>query len=336
LKKIQSTPTEISNPVEADPNIDIEAWEEFWQGANNGTLFHSLKFMSYHPADRFKQHHLGFKRKGNLVGIFLGAERDEDGVKTWVSHPGASYGGPAWSTKLRYHHLESLITALIGYAKTQGFGRIRMTPPPAVYNTIPEESLQFALMRHGFTIARSELTQAVKLDFDEDQLMNQMVNKTRTAYRKAVREGLEFRIIEKPTKAEYDRFWEILVENRAGLGVVPAHSREEIELLHNLMTDKLMMAVIEHHGKMVSVIWNFVCNQATVLEFYMAHIAEAQILRPVTFLTYHTLLWAKRQGYKWLDFGISSIDGEPTWGLMKYKENFQARHFMRTTYQIDL
>ncbi|MCF7809533.1 GNAT family N-acetyltransferase [bacterium] len=336
MKRIHSTPTEISHPVEAEPIIDADIWENFWENAVNGTLFHSLKFMSYHPADRFKQHHLGFKRKGNLVGIFLSAERDEDGVKTWVSHPGASYGGPAWSKGLRYHHLESLITALVEYAKTQNFGRIRMTPPPAIYNLIPEETLRFALMRHGFKIVRSELTQAVKLDFDEDQLIDQMVNKTRTAYRKAVKEGLQFRIIEKPTQAEFDRFNEILVENRAGLGVVPAHSREEIEKLHNLVPDKLMMAVIEHHGRMVSVIWNFICNKSTVLEFYMAHIADAQILRPVTFLTYHTLLWAKRKGFKWLDFGISSIDGEPTWGLMKYKENFQAKHFMRLTYQLDL
>lgn len=335
MKKIHTSPTEISHPVEADPVVDTDLWEEFWQDAVNGTLFHSLKFLSYHPENRFRQHHLGFRRKGNLVGIFLGAERDEDGVKTWVSHPGVSYGGPTWSRKLKYHQLESLITALIEYARDQDFQRIRMTLPPVIYNSSPEQSLDFALMRHGFKVVRSELTQAVRLDFDENSLMDQMVNKSRTAYRKAIKEGLKFRIIENPTQAEYDRFWEILVENRAGLGVVPAHSREEIELLHNLVPDKLMMAAIEHEGRMVTVIWNFICNRRTVLEFYMAHTAEAQILRPVTYLTYHTLLWAKRQGFKWLDFGISSIDGEPTWGLMKYKENFRARHFLRTTYQVD-
>jgi len=162
------------------------------------------------------------------------------------------------------------------------------------------------------------------------------VSKTRTAYRKAVREKLSFRIIEQPTRVEYDRFWEILVENRQGLGVVPAHSREEIERLHNLVPEQLMMAAIEHNGRIVSVIWNLICNRNTVLEFYMAHEASAQIMRPVPLLTYHTLLWAKRQGFKWLDFGISSVRGDPTWGLMKFKENFDARHFLRVTYQLEL
>ncbi len=336
MKTVAESPTEINHPIEVDTYIDSEAWEAFWQDAANGTLFHSLKFMSYHPAGRFKQHHVGFRHKGNLVGIFLGAERDEDGLKTWMSHPGASYGGPAWSRKLKYHQFESLISALIEYARENGFKRIKMTPPPVIYNPDPEQSLDFALKRHGFNINRWELTQAVKLDFDEDLLLDQFRNKTRTAYRRAINEGLTFRIIEKPSQAEYNRFWEILVENRTGLGVVPAHNREEIERLHNLVPDRLMMAAIEHKGRMITVIWNFLCNRDTVLEFYMAHIAESQILRPVSFLTYNTLLWAKRRGFKWLDFGISSVLGDPTWGLMKFKENFDARHFLRVTYQLDL
>jgi len=336
LKTVADTPTEINHPIEIDTKVDADAWEEFWQEAVNGTLFHSLKFMSYHPADRFKQHHIAFRHKGNLVGVILGAESDEDGIKTWISHPGASYGGPAWSSKLHYHQIESLIMALVVHARNEGFRRIKLTPPPVIYNEDPEQSLDFALKRNGFNIIRWELTQAVRLDFDEQQLMDMMRNKTRTAFRKARREGCEFRIIENPTQAEYDRFWEILVENRAGLGVVPAHSREEIELLHNLVPENLMMAAIEHNGKMVAVIWNFICNPHTVLEFYMAHVAEAQIFRPVTLLTYYSLLWAKQKGFKWMDFGISSIWGEPTWGLMKYKENFNARHFMRVTWQVDL
>ncbi len=336
MKTVKDSPTEIRHPIEADPSIDTDSWETFRQEAVNGTLFHSLKFLSYHPTDRFRHHHLSFRLRGNLVGIFLGAEVEEDNVKTWVSHPGASYGGPAWSRKLKYHQLESLITALVEYASDHRFGRIRMTPPPVIYNSEPEQSLDFALRRHGFEVVREELTQAVRLDFDEDSLLDYMENRTRTAYRKAIRENLDFRIIEKPTQAEYDRFWEILVENRQGLGVVPAHTREEIEHLHNLVPDELMMAAIEHDGKMVSVIWNFICNRHCVLEFYMAHVAEAQILRPVPYLTYHTLLWAKQKGFKWLDFGISSVWGDPTWGLLKFKENFNARHFLRVTYQLDL
>ena len=32
------------------------AWDSFVLEANNGTLFHLRKFLSYHPEDRFKDH----------------------------------------------------------------------------------------------------------------------------------------------------------------------------------------------------------------------------------------------------------------------------------------
>ncbi|MDP8241356.1 MAG: GNAT family N-acetyltransferase [Candidatus Hatepunaea meridiana] len=333
MNTVIDLPTEIKHRIEIDSSPDPVEWEDFLPSAVNATIFHSQRFLAYHPLDRFKQHWIGFRQKGNLIGIFVGAELDESGEKVLVSHPGASYGGPAWSRKLRYHQLENLITSLVDYARDRGFKQIKMTPPPIIYNRDNDQSLDFALKRNGFNIIRNELTQAVRLDFDEAKLLDSFVNKTRTAYRKAVKEELVFRVITNPTAVEFDRFWEILVENRQGLGVVPAHSRHEIERLHNLIPDELMLAVIEHKGRIVTTIWNFICNKYTVLEFYMAHEASAQILRPVPFITYHTLLWAKKQGFKWLDFGISSIWGDPTWGLLKFKENFNARHFLRLTYQ---
>jgi hypothetical protein len=329
-------PELVAHPIQVDPVIDAKEWQSFWPEAVGGTLFHSLRFLDYHPPERFKHRHLTFRRKGNLVGLITGAERMDGDDRIWVSHPGASYGGPAFSRKLHYHHIEEAIGRMIDHLRQEGFRKIRITPTPVIYNHYPEQALEFALWRHGFKVFRTELTQAVPLDFDPDNLLGGFINKSRTAFRKAGKEGLQFRIIEHPTQAEYDRFWVILEENRRGLGVVPTHNRQEIERLHKLVPESLMMAVAERDGEMAGVIWNFICNQEVVLEFYMAHVAEAQGLRPVPFLTYHSLLWAKERGYKWFDFGISSIWGDPTWGLLNFKENFNAKHFLRLTYEKEL
>lgn len=320
-------------PIEVDPQIDPNEWESFRREAVGGTLFHSLDFLAYHPPERFNHCHLTFRRKGNIVGLITGALREENGELVWISHPGASYGGAALARKLLYHQIEETVEALVLHLKSLGVRRIRITPPPVIYGQYPEQAVEFALWRTGFNVIRTELTQAVPLDFCEDSLLDGFVNKSRTAFRKAEREGLQFRIIETPTDAEFDRFWVILEENRRGLGVVPTHNRQEIELLHKLIPENLMMAAVERDGEMAAVIWNFICTDETVLEFYMAHEASAQIYRPVPFLTYHSLLWAKRLGFKWFDFGISSIWGDPTWGLLRFKENFAARHFLRQTFE---
>ena len=327
----------ILHPVIVDTEFEPAEWESFWQTAMNGTVFNSLTFLSYHAADRFNSHHVVFRRKGNLVGLFPAAVvDDEDAGRCWISHPGASYGGPVWSISLKYHHILSMVESLVKHARKQRFSQIRMTLPPIIYNNYHDQSLDFALLANGFKVIRSELSQAARLDFDEAELLSSFVNKTRTAFRKAEREGLTFRMIDSPTQIELDRFWKILVENRAGLGIVPAHSREEIERLHDLLPEKLMLAVIEHQGKIIACIWNFICNSYTVLEFYMAHLDRYQHLRPVPYLIYKTMLWARKQGFRYIDFGISSIRSAPTWGLLRFKENFRARHYFRLTYQKNL
>lgn len=323
----------LSAPIVIEEEYDPQEWDDFVSEAVNGTLYHTLKFLSYHPPHRFASHHIVFRRKGHLVGVMPGVEVWEGDQKVWVSHPGASYGGLAYSAQLKYHHLEEMVRCLVTYAKSKGFGAIRMTLPPVIYNSHPQQALDFALWRNGFGVIRTELTQAVSLDPSPEELFNHFVNKTRNAYRKAIKEGCQFRVLDPPNAEELEKFYQILDENRRGLGVKPAHTKEEIALLHQLVPERLMMAVVEREGEMLAGIWNFCCTSTTVLEFYMAHKASAVPFKPVPFLTYHSLIWAKERGFRWMDFGISSIWGEPTWGLLRFKENFNARHFLRQTWE---
>lgn len=324
-----------SSSFQIDLNVPDAEWEAFWKSAVNGNLFHSKVFLSYHPESKFLSHHIGVRRKGNLVLILTGAIiTEKDGSKTFVSHPGASYGGPCWHPKMQFHHLLIALELIMKHCQQLGLNAVRMTPAPVIYSEHHDQVLQFCLIRLKFSIVRNELTQAVSLDFDKENLLESFVNKTRTALRQAHKYNLKFRILDNPSETELDKFWEILVENRAGLGVVPAHNRAEIAKLHQLLPDNLMMAVAEKDGEWAAVIWNFVCNRHTVLEFYMAHVLAHQHLKPVPFLTYKTMIWAQEQGIKYLDFGISSIWGEPTWGLLRFKENFGSKHYLRQTWEL--
>ncbi|MBM3329905.1 MAG: GNAT family N-acetyltransferase [Calditrichaeota bacterium] len=323
-----------SQPVSVEVIGDRREWETFLAEARGRTLFHSLRFLDYHPQGRFEEHHVVIRRKGNIAALMPGVIRHEVAGPVWVSHPGASYGGPVWAQELRYDHLEDVIASLIDYAREAGLNAIRITPPPIIYDEEAGQMLDFALQRNRFAVIRTELTQAVPLDKPPDAMFDSFVNKTRNAFRRAEQHGLRFRLIEEPTTEEFERFYEILEENRRGLGVVPTHSREEVERLHQLIPGQLMMAVVEHKGRMIACIWNFICNDQVVLEFYMAHEAPSVQLKPVPFLTWHSLLWARERGFKWMDFGISSIWGDPTTGLLRFKENFGARHFLRQTWEL--
>ena len=49
-------------------------WDSFVKNANNGTLFHLRKFLSYHPKGRFVDHSIEFYKKNTLYSVFPAAE----------------------------------------------------------------------------------------------------------------------------------------------------------------------------------------------------------------------------------------------------------------------
>ena len=56
----------------------------------NGNLFHTRRFLSYHPAGRFEDGSILIRKNGRLVAV-VAANKTENG---WFSHGGTSCGGP--------------------------------------------------------------------------------------------------------------------------------------------------------------------------------------------------------------------------------------------------
>ena len=69
-----------------------DLWEKMVLEANNGTIFHSRRFLSYHPQGRFTDHSLIFSKKNKPYVLFPASDRNIDGKRILVSHPGTSYG----------------------------------------------------------------------------------------------------------------------------------------------------------------------------------------------------------------------------------------------------
>src|SRR5262249_61363849 len=86
-------------PLAADEAV----WENFLAHAPNGTLFHDLRFLRYHPPDRFRFHHLVFQRNGELVALLPGGLASNAERPMFSSPLGASIGGLAGNGGLPGH-----------------------------------------------------------------------------------------------------------------------------------------------------------------------------------------------------------------------------------------
>lgn len=313
-------------------NQQSELWENIVKKANNGTIFHTRRFLSYHPTDRFVDHSLIFYKKDKPFVVFPAATRDIDGKKFLVSHPGTSYGSFVVPAALSFADSYELVESLLKYAKANKFKGIRLTPPPTIYNQRLSNYIDFSLIQHGFKYLKREISSILFLEETPKQNLEKFKTSHKRAVRKAIKEGV---VVKQSDK--FDEFYKILKNNlKIRHGVTPTHTLEELLKVKELFPDKVNLFGAFLSNKMVAGVVNFICNNDVVLAFYISHEEMYQETRALNLLFYTIFEWAINEKYKVFDFGIFTVNEDPNFGLARFKENFGASGMFRDTFEIFL
>jgi hypothetical protein len=313
-------------------NLKEEDWDKFVDQSDNGTLFHKRLFINYHPKERFKDASFYVIKNGKILSVFSAAVIERDGKKILASHPGASYGGFVYSTDLNFKEAHELVDILIEYGKSLKVDRIQMTIPPIIYQTKYSNYIDFALYRSGFTYLKRDVSSVVQLDFKKESLLETFRAEARTATKKAMKKEIE--IVECEM---FDDYYEILKKNlKLRHNVNPAHSLDELKLLKKMFPTKIRLWGAFLKDKLTAGVCNFSVNQNVVLAFYISHDEAYQEYRPVNLLFYEIMKKYQEEGFRFLDFGIFTVNMEPNLGLGRFKENFGARGIFRDTFYKDL
>lgn len=310
----------------------LNEWEDFIQSSNNGTIFHTRKFLSYHPAVRFKDCSLLFKDKNKIISVIPAAQIKREDSVTFISHQGASYGGFVYKDSLSIRHAFELTEKLIDYCSNNKFEKIIITHSPFVYQKRYNNYIDFAFMKNGFQYLKREVSSIVSLDVKEDEVLNLFKSESRTAVRKSEKMGVVIK-----ESDDFDDYYKILKNNLAMRhNVNPAHSLNELIKLKKLFPEKIQLVGAYLKNKMIAGVVNFFCNEKVVLVFYISNDMEYQQYRAVNYLFFSIIKDAVRRGLSYLDFGLFTVNMDPNWGLGKFKENFGARGILRDTFYLDL
>lgn len=304
-----------------------EEWDNFVWQANNGNIFHTRRFLSYHPPERFEDHSLIFKKEQRVIALFPATIRYEQHRRILTSHRGASYGGLVTNFHVGIRETFDIVAALIQYAQDHQFQGIDLTPPPIVYYKRPSHYVDFALVKNGFGYKKREISSVIPLTFSETEVLNTFSAESRRAVRRGVKLGVEVRECE-----EYAAFYQILKRNlKMRHNVTPTHSLDELLLLKRIFPERIKLFGAFAEGRMVAGVVMFTCNPQVVLAFYISHNEDFQQYRGVNCLFFEIIKWAIREKYAYLDFGIFTVNMDPNWGLGRFKESFGAQGIFRDT-----
>jgi hypothetical protein len=313
-------------------NNNSPAWDNFVSSANNGTLFHTRRFLNYHHEGRFNDHSLEFFKKGKLVGVFPAAIIETENSRILVSHPGASVGSFVVPEDLTFADALEMVEQLIEYSKSENFNGIKLTQPPTIYSKRLSHYIDFALQKNGFMYVKREISSILFLEKSIDENLTKFKSTHRTAVRKAEKSG----VIVKQTD-DFASFYEILEKNLSiRHDVKPTHSLDELLHLKEIFPQKINLFGAYIEGKMVAGVVNFIATENVVLAFYISHDEAFQEVRPTNLLFYEIFEWAIQKKFSVFDFGIFTVNEKPNFGLARFKENFGASGQFRDTLEIKL
>lgn len=316
-----------------------EEWDAFVESSRNGTIFHKQRFLSYHPRGRFKDSSLLITKGGGLAAVFPAAAHKEEGKKVLFSHPGSSYGGAVIPLRSALADAFGIVGAVLQYAKDEGFDAIEIRHAPRVYQRAPSEELDFALSYAGFGYSKRELSSAISLRQISGEGMPECLRYSAVkAVRKARREGLFFSETSEP--AHIETFHGLLVKNlRERHGAAPTHSLEEIVRLKGLFPEDIKLFAAFLKGRPIGFLMVFVCNPKAVHIFYTAQdFSMSTEFRPINFIYYNLIKWAKAGGFDYINIGISTEEGgkKINWKLFNFKETLGGTGVRRDSYRLDL
>lgn len=315
-----------------ESGLTNENWDEFVKNSDNGTMFHERKFLSYHPKERFEDQCAVIYKNDKLFSVLPATVRERDGKKILVSHGGSSYGGFIHKSDLNLKDAFSLVKAGEDFARQLNCDAIQLTLPPMIYLSKYSNYLDFALFRNDYQYMKREVSSVVQLDIPKDEILSSFRPEARTAVKKSVKQGIE--IVE---TERFDQYYEILRRNlKMRHGVTPTHSLEELLKLKLMYPGKIRLFGAFLGEELIAGVCNFSANDNVVLAFYISHSEDYQMYRPVNQLFYEIMKRYHDEGYKFLDFGIFTVNMEPNWGLGRFKENFGARGIFRDTFYKEL
>lgn len=312
--------------IKYDENKHAALWDSFIWKSNNGTIFHTREFLTYHQDRNFQDCSFIFQNKNNIEALFTGAIIDN----VLYSHPGASFGGFIYN-ELSFESGSKIVDLLVDFAQQKNLKEIIIIPTPFIYYNKYNEVMEYCLYIKGCNIIEYYISSFVDL---ETSLLEQMHNRKKR-YIKKMEDKIDIRL-----STDLDNFYPILISNKLKHKAKPTHTLEELKILMKKFPDQIKLLLSYQDNKIIGGALNFITNQNSCILFYNMIDYEYQNLQIASLQIYASLKWAQENKLKFLDIGVSQLyKGEqiiPHESLINFKEQFGAKAMIRKVMKLKL
>jgi len=311
-----------ADPITAVPlGTSEEIWQGFLARSANGTLFHDLDFLRYHPPGRFRFHHLMLIHDGEPIALFPGGLVEPEERPLFCSPLGASIGGLVVAAPLRAETTLAMIETLQNYARDRGWAGIQITLPPNYYNFETADAISFALFCRGFRLEHRWLCPVLQLDSKPNAFERMYRSRQASFVRAGVRKGV--RCIEAGIEG-FPQFVTPFRDTYARHGVPATHSEQEIQDLITRFPDRIRIHLAMLQNVPIAALLVFRLNAIVANTFYICSNEKHANEHGPALVIADTMDRLAMAGYRYLDLGPSAWDMKFNRGVTFFKEGLGA------------
>jgi hypothetical protein len=236
----------------------------------------------------------------------------------------APFGGFHFKNEIIYtSKIEDFLKSLQQYIISQKLKGIDLILPPNIYHETFNAKVINSLIRMGFQYAVPEITSWVNLNQFKERFTQK---NSRTYYHQSVRNELSFDTTD--DDEERRKIFDLICQNRAKFGRPIYMTFEDIiNTSHLWPTDFFKITTRNNLLAASGIFYRY--HPDICYAVFWGDNDTGRPLRAVDFMAFQIWSYYKSMGYSYIDIGISTEEGNPNEGLLRFKESHDATSSLR-------
>ena len=236
----------------------------------------------------------------------------------------APFGGFHFRSDNQYiSEIENFILKLINYAKANCLNRIELTLPPFIYHESFNSKVINVMLRNGFSIEIPDITTWLDLKKFKGAFTNRT---SRQYYRQALKHNLHFSHLS--DRDEKEKAFSIILQNRSRFGRPIYMTYQDLKNTAKLWPVDFF-CVYDEENLMVSAGVFYQGHERIIQGVFWGDNEAGRSLRAIDFLSLNIWNYYKNLGFDAIDLGISTENGIPNEGLIRFKESHDCISSLR-------
>lgn len=239
----------------------------------------------------------------------------------------APFGGFHYNHEYMFYNVvHEFLSDLKEYVSREGLKQVVITLPPDLYQVNMNAKLVNAFIQLGYTMGLPDINNWVNLNEFDGTWVKSVVAQN---CRKAVKHGLTWSVATE--RKELEETYQVIYNNREEQGRKIFMTLEDILEVRKVFPIDFFQ-IRDKEGKVVGASIFYRGHEKIIQGVFMGDDMEKRNLGTMNYMYSNIYEYYKELGYEYIDLGVSSLEGEPNHGLIRFKELHNSKTSLRFTF----